>query len=142
MPYIDIVIIVIGFNWYDHTDTDTVVPGDLHAPHVVVCLVSGTDNGKDILTEEEKTPKNHFFVVENKDYKKNIKKLDISSSYAKILFEKLFRTWEIPRSGSTYFSKLQLYPNSDHTITVYAIKKVTFRGPNSHPIYMDIKILT
>ena len=26
--------------------------------------------------------------------------LQISSSYAKILGEKLFRTWEIPRSGS------------------------------------------
>jgi len=26
--------------------------------------------------------------------------LHISSSYAKILGEKLFRTWEIPRSGS------------------------------------------
>ena len=31
--------------------------------------------------------------------KKNIF-LHISSSYAKILSEKLFRTWEIPRSGS------------------------------------------
>ena len=28
------------------------------------------------------------------------KNLHISSSYAKILGEKLFRTWEIPRSGS------------------------------------------
>ena len=26
--------------------------------------------------------------------------MDISPSYAKILGEKLFRTWEIPRSGS------------------------------------------
>ena len=33
------------------------------------------------------TPKKYFF-------------LHISSSYAKILGEKLFRTWEIPRSGS------------------------------------------
>ena len=33
----------------------------------------------------------------------------------------------------TYFSKLQSDPNSDHTITVYAIKKRTFRDPNSHP---------
>ena len=33
----------------------------------------------------------------------------------------------------TYFSKLQSDPNSDHTITVYAIKKRTFRDPNSRP---------
>ena len=33
------------------------------------------------------TPKKYFFLL-------------ISSSYAKILGEKLFRTWEIPRSGS------------------------------------------
>ena len=32
--------------------------------------------------------------------KYNIIKLHISSSYAKILGEKLFRTWQIPRSGS------------------------------------------
>ena len=31
------------------------------------------------------------------------------------------------------FSKLQLYPNSDHTITVYVIKKRTFEDPNSRP---------
>ena len=36
---------------------------------------------------EKITPKKYFF-------------LHISSSYAKILGEKLFRTWEIPRSGS------------------------------------------
>ena len=33
----------------------------------------------------------------------------------------------------TYFSKLQSDPNSDHTITVYAIKKRTFRDSNSRP---------
>ena len=33
----------------------------------------------------------------------------------------------------TYFSKIQSDPNSDHTITVYAIKKRTFRDPNSYP---------
>ena len=40
-------------------------------------------------SEKEKkiTPQKYFF-------------LHISSSYAKILGEKLFRTWEIPRSGS------------------------------------------
>ena len=37
--------------------------------------------------KQKKRPKNHFF-------------LHISFSYAKILGEKLFRTWEIPRSGS------------------------------------------
>ena len=33
----------------------------------------------------------------------------------------------------TSFSKLQSDPNSNHTITVYAIKKRTFRDPNSPP---------
>ena len=41
-----------------------------------------------------------FFSGEKKLPKKNIFFLHISSSYAKILGEKLFRTWEIPRSGS------------------------------------------
>ena len=40
--------------------------------------------------------------------------------------------------GPTYFSKLQLDPNSDHNITVYASKKVMFGGPNSHPGETDL----
>jgi len=40
-----------------------------------------------------------FFWGKKKLPKKNIFFLHISSSYAKILSEKLFRTWEIPRSG-------------------------------------------
>ena len=35
--------------------------------------------------------------------------------------------------GPIYFLKLQSNPNSDHTITVYATKKRTFRDPNSRP---------
>ena len=33
----------------------------------------------------------------------------------------------------TYFSKLQFYPNSDHTITVLCDQKRTFEDPNSRP---------
>ena len=43
---------------------------------------------------------NQFFFRKKKLPPKNIFFLDISSSYAKILGDKLFRTWEIPRSGS------------------------------------------
>ena len=35
--------------------------------------------------------------------------------------------------GQTNFSKNQLDPNSDHTITVYATKNIMFVGPNSRP---------
>ena len=41
-----------------------------------------------------------FFWGKEKLPKKNIFFLHISSSYAKILGEELFHTWEIPRSGS------------------------------------------
>ena len=41
-----------------------------------------------------------FFWGKKKLTKTNIIFLHISTSYAKILGEKLFRTWEIPRSGS------------------------------------------
>ena len=39
-------------------------------------------------------------------------------------------------------AKLQLDPNSDHTITFYASKKVTFGGPNSRPGESDPYILS
>ena len=49
----------------------------------------------------EKRPKKHLFFLKKLNLpKKNILFLHISSSYAKILGEKLFRTWEFPRSGS------------------------------------------
>ena len=49
----------------------------------------------------EKSRENVLFFWGGKKFpKKNIFFLHISSSYAKILGEKLFRTWEIPRSGS------------------------------------------
>ena len=52
---------------------------------------------KSIRTSEKKTP---FFFKKSNLPKKNIFFLHISSSYAKILGEKLFCTWEVPRSGS------------------------------------------
>ena len=49
----------------------------------------------------EKSSENDlFFWGKKKLPKKNIFVLHISSSYAKILGVKLFRTWEFPRSGS------------------------------------------
>ena len=41
-----------------------------------------------------------FFLKKIKFTQKKYFILHISSSYTKILGEKLFRTWEIPRSGS------------------------------------------
>ena len=47
--------------------------------------------------KSRKRPKKiSFFSLQEKLQKK----LHVSSSYAKILGEKLFRTWEFPRSGS------------------------------------------
>ena len=47
--------------------------------------------------KKKKQPKFNFFFIKKKV---TIFFLHISSSYAKILGEKLFLTWEIPRSGS------------------------------------------
>ena len=41
-----------------------------------------------------------FFSLKNEIYPPKIFFLHIPSGYAKILSGKLFRTWEIPRSGS------------------------------------------
>ena len=41
-----------------------------------------------------------FFSLKKKNYQKFFFFLHISPSYTKILGEKLFRTWKIPRSGS------------------------------------------
>ena len=63
---------------------------------------AGGPGGRDrtLAVESRKTSeKSPFKKIKNKLPKK-IFFLHISSSYAKILGEKLFRTWEIPRSGS------------------------------------------
>ena len=49
---------------------------------------------------EKRLKKSFFFRKKIKITPKNIFFLHISSSYAEIFGEKLFRTWEIPRSGS------------------------------------------
>ena len=59
-------------------------------------MKSGDNAGR-----REKSRENDlFFRGKKKLPQKNIFFLHISSSYANILCEKLFRTWEIPRSGS------------------------------------------
>ena len=49
---------------------------------------------------EKQPEKSPFFLKKIKFTPKKYLFLHISSSYAKILGETLFRTWEIPRSGS------------------------------------------
>ena len=61
---------------------------------------AGGPGGRD-RTMAVKSRKNvTFFSLKKKFTPKKYFFLHISSSYAKILGEKLFRTWEIPRSGS------------------------------------------
>ena len=65
---------------------------------------AGGPGGRDrtLALKSRKTIKKSFFFFRKK-IKISPKKyffLHISSSYAKILGEKLFRTWEIPQSGS------------------------------------------
>ena len=62
---------------------------------------AGGPGGRDrTLAVAKNCAKMTFFSGGEKNYPKKIFFLHISSSYAKILGEKLFRTWEIPRSGS------------------------------------------
>ena len=64
---------------------------------------AGGPGGRDqtLAVKNIKTSENSpFFLKKIKFTPKKIFFLHISSSYAKILGEKLFRTWEIPRSGS------------------------------------------
>ena len=51
------------------------------------------DRGRTLAVKSQKIAKKSVFFVKKYIF------WDISSSYAKILGEKLFRTWEIPRSG-------------------------------------------
>ena len=63
---------------------------------------AGGPGGRDrtLAIKSRKTAeKNTFFSLKNKIYPIFFSS-HISSSYAKILGGKLFRTWEIPRSGS------------------------------------------
>ena len=63
---------------------------------------AGGPGGRDrtlAIKKQKKRPKNHLFFFKKLNLR-NFFFLHISSSYAKILGEKLFRTWEIPRSGS------------------------------------------
>merc|ERR1739838_347307 len=65
-------------------------------------VTAGGPGGRDrTLAVAKNRAKMTFFSGGEKNYPKKIFFfLHISSSYAKILGEKLFRTWEIPRSGS------------------------------------------
>ena len=64
---------------------------------------AGGPGGRDrtLAVKAEKTSKKSpFFLKKIKFTQKKYFFLHISSSYVKILGEQLFRTWEIPRSGS------------------------------------------
>ena len=64
---------------------------------------AGGPGGRDrtlVVKSRKTSEKSTFFLKKIKFTQKKYFFLHISSSYAKILGEKLFRTWEIPRSGS------------------------------------------